>query len=147
MLDEELSMARNRRIDYGGYDDEHRRAREVFSYSRNALENRWRRSTFRILKASPSRDEFQALAEQWHRETLHASSITKKVLHPSYQRIMAMGKPALPWILDDLHKTRSHWLWALHFITGKDPAEPSVNFNQAVDAWLQWGLDNGLLSR
>ena len=45
---------------------------------------------------------FKALAEQWRNETGMLSVVQQKVLHPSYQRIIGMGKQALPFILKEL---------------------------------------------
>jgi hypothetical protein len=134
-----------------GYVDKHRSARLAARESYKVLEAMWRRPSpqqvARSIIPPLSASEFKALAEEWRRDTRHVSSITKKVMHPAYQRIMAMGEAALPLILQDLQATRSHWLWALHYITRKDPADPAANFHQAVDAWLRWGRENGLLSR
>ena len=88
---------------------------------------------------------FRRLADSWRRDTAFVSMLSKKVLHPAYQRIIGMGRPALPLILRELQATRSHWLWALNAITGEDPAKPGDTFDQAVDAWLTWGRKQGLL--
>lgn len=85
------------------------------------------------------RAEFDRLAFQWHRETKMLSSLNQIVLHPAYQRIIAMGPAAIPLILDDLKNTRAHWLWALNMLTGKDQAKPGQKYHEAVDAWLRWG--------
>ncbi|MCI0486409.1 MAG: hypothetical protein L0229_07395 [Blastocatellia bacterium] len=88
---------------------------------------------------------FNALAEQWHRETKLLSSATKMAMHPAYQKIIGMGAPVIPLILRDLERTRDHWLWALHVITDEDPAPPDSDFEQAVDAWLEWGRAHGYI--
>jgi len=89
--------------------------------------------------------EFAKLTQQWYRETAMFSMIHKKVMHPAYQRIIGMGKEALPLIFRELNKKRGHWLWALCAITGEDAATPGDNFLQAVDAWLRWGKQHGYL--
>lgn len=73
------------------------------------------------------------------------SIIHKKSMHPAYQRIIGMGKDALPFIFKELNQKRGHWLWALCAITGEDPAESSHKFSEAVNAWLEWGRKNGYL--
>jgi len=40
-------------------------------------------------------ERFREEAEIWDRETVHQSSTLKMVLHPSYQKIMAMGPAEL----------------------------------------------------
>ena len=88
---------------------------------------------------------FKLLADSWKRETAFVSMLPKKVLHPAYQRIIGMGMPAVPLILRELQKSRGHWLWALHAITGEDPAQSGDSFDQAIDAWINWGKKQGLL--
>src|SRR6266850_2475734 len=48
--------------------------------------------------------EFQKLLKQWKRETAIYSSLSKIVMHPAYQRIMAMGPAVIPHILEELEK-------------------------------------------
>ena len=87
--------------------------------------------------------EFKSLAEQWYRETGMLSLMHKKALHPAYQRIIGMGREALPFIFRELKQRHGHWLWALAAITGQDAARPGDNFTQAVEAWLEWGKTHG----
>ncbi|MEK6289371.1 MAG: hypothetical protein AABO57_26970 [Acidobacteriota bacterium] len=92
------------------------------------------------------RDEFNALAECWHKETRYWSSATKMAMHPAYQRIISLGEEVIPYILDDLQRTHGHWLWALHILSEfHDPATEGATFDEAVDAWLNWGRQQGLL--
>jgi hypothetical protein len=67
------------------------------------------------------------------------------VLHPAYQQIIGMGKDALPLIFRELKKTRGHWIWALAMILRDDKANPGMKFSEAVDAWLEWGGENGYI--
>lgn len=89
--------------------------------------------------------EFKAHAEKWRKDTQHTSSVTKMITHPSYRRIMGMGRDALPLILRELKDRPDHWLIALNAITGEDPAPADSKFNEAVDAWLAWGEEKGYL--
>lgn len=88
---------------------------------------------------------FQQLAKQWRSETEYISSLSKMVLHLAYQRIIGLGKPAVPLILLELQKRSDHWLWALHAITGESPAPPDATFREAAQAWLDWGREKGYL--
>jgi hypothetical protein len=88
---------------------------------------------------------FREHAERWKRDTRHWSSMTKMIMHPSYRRIMGMGPDVLPLILRELRQSPDHWLIALNAISGEDPAPPNSTFNQAVDAWLAWGVQKGYL--
>jgi len=82
---------------------------------------------------------FSELADQWYRETRTTSSLRKMITHPAYLRILGMGTEAVPLLLRELEKTRDHWLVALHAITGEEPASPGADYDEAVDAWLNWG--------
>ena len=91
--------------------------------------------------------EFSELAERWHKETRLMSSVSKMAMHPAYQGIIALGRSVIPLILQDLKKTRDHWLWALYVLNRfNDPAPPDATFDEAVDAWLAWGKEEGHLS-
>ena len=88
---------------------------------------------------------FQQLARKWKRETRHVSSITRAAMHPAYQSIIGMGEPAVPLILRELREHGGHWLWALHAITRRDPAPDGSSFDEAVQAWLDWGRSQGYI--
>lgn len=97
------------------------------------------------LQSAMSESEFRALADQWQRETRKLSSVEKIVLHPAYQKIIGMGKEALPFIFRELKATRGHWLWALVMITRQDVAKPGQSFREACDEWVQWGEGKGYI--
>jgi hypothetical protein len=100
------------------------------------------------IKADELADEFQIQASEWKRDTLAMSSLSDMFTHPAYQRIMAMGKPALRLILEDLRKETEHWFYALEFIVGKegkDVAQGAETVDDAKSAWLEWGYKNGYL--
>src|SRR5438067_10895994 len=89
--------------------------------------------------------KFNEFSQQWYLETGMMSMLHKKAMHRAYQKIIGMGKPALPFNFRELKLRRGHWLWALCAITGEDAAKPNDNFRQAVDAWLKWDERNGCL--
>lgn len=93
------------------------------------------------------RAEFERLAEQWHDETGHMSSAISFTQHPAYLRIVAMGPAVVPFILEDLKRTRAHWFVALRLITGENPVEPKDkgNVQRLADAWIAWGRQRGLV--
>lgn len=90
--------------------------------------------------------QFQTLVDRWRRETRHISSVTKASMHQDYQRIIGFGRDALPFIFRELQQRGGHWLWALHAITGEDPAPTNATFREAVQAWLDWGRRQGYLT-
>ncbi len=57
-----------------------------------------------------------------------------------------MGQPVLPLILQELERRPDHWFWALHAITGEDPARSTDDVDAATDAWLNWGRARGYVS-
>ncbi|MDQ3009450.1 MAG: hypothetical protein M3X11_01920 [Acidobacteriota bacterium] len=95
---------------------------------------------------NPLESRFRHLADQWRNETKYLSSLSKMALHPAYQKIIGLGQPAVPLILSELQKSSDHWLWALHSITGEDPAQPNATFREAVESWIEWGKLKGYLT-
>jgi len=92
--------------------------------------------------------EFKHLVERWRRDTAIESSSSKIVLHPAYQRIIGMGKAALPLILADLEAGPAHWSWALRAITGESPDQSveTGDIAAAREAWLRWGRQRKYLN-
>ncbi len=86
------------------------------------------------------RQRFKELAEQWHQETDHLSSITDIVLNFNYQRIIGMGSSAMPLILEELQKSGGHWFWALRAISGEEPVDAADrgNASKMKEAWVNW---------
>src|SRR5690606_9948161 len=91
--------------------------------------------------------EFGRLAAEWRSDTEFHSSITRIAMHPAYQRIIGMGRPALPLILHDLKATSAPWFWALRAISGVDvvPASDRGYVDRMVWAWLRWGRSENLI--
>jgi hypothetical protein len=96
-------------------------------------------------KPSELEKEFSRLANVWYQETRMLSFIRQKAVHPCYQRIIGMGKDALPFIFREMSKGKGDWIWALESITrlDKNPVPANATFKEARDIWLQWGKDNG----
>ena len=88
---------------------------------------------------------FLALAERWRRDTEPLSSITMKSMHPAYQRIVGMGRRALPLVFREMRRAPDHWFWALTAITGEDPVEPedAGDIEKMTEAWLSLGKRRG----
>jgi hypothetical protein len=89
--------------------------------------------------------KFSELSERWRRETALVSNVERIVLHPAYQRIIGMGREAVPLILQEISTRPGHWFWALNAITGEDPVHEGATFREAIDAWLNWGRANGYI--
>jgi hypothetical protein len=88
---------------------------------------------------------FENLADQWELDTAFESVVTRQAMHPAYQRIIGLGRPAVPLILRRLQREPRQWFWALTAITGEDPAAGNSSPAAAAEAWLRWGWSRGLL--
>lgn len=82
---------------------------------------------------------FHAHAEKWRDETGMLASIAQRTMHPSYLRIIGLGRQAIPLLLEELRERPDHWFWALRAIAGEDPVASGSDFDEAVEAWLRWG--------
>jgi hypothetical protein len=88
---------------------------------------------------------FNELVDEWREGTRLSSSLTDTFLHPAYQRIIGMGREAIPLILGELQQRPAHWFWALSAITGEDPVAPedAGRLGRMSEAWLEWGRQRG----
>jgi hypothetical protein len=87
------------------------------------------------------------LAQEWRDGTRYTSSFTEMVMHPSYQRIIGVGYPAVSFLLQELQRSPGHWFWALNAITGENPVAHNDrgNLDRMTTAWLDWGRREGLI--
>jgi hypothetical protein len=90
---------------------------------------------------------FQEHANRWHKETGSLSSVSKKLNHPAYLAVIAMGEPVLPFLLRELRDRPALWFEALKAITGQTPVPVGDQSNprRAREAWLKWGQEKGLI--
>lgn len=90
---------------------------------------------------------FSKLACQWKQDTRSVPSARTIAMHPAYQKIMVMGKTALPFILHDLQQDENHWFWALSYIADENPVPPESRgkVHEMAAAWIDWGRKNGYL--
>ena len=98
-------------------------------------------------RRGPLEAEFSTLAAEWKADTEFESSPERIATHPAYRRIVEMGPPVLPLILQDLEKTHDDWFWALYAITGENPIrqEDRGIVHLMVSAWIGWGIRKNLL--
>jgi hypothetical protein len=93
--------------------------------------------------------KFRRLKAEWKRERGARSTAAALAALPSYQKIMGIGKPALPFILSELKSegdNPDHWFWALSVIAfdvNPVPAESRGNLSAMARAWLTWGEREG----
>ena len=94
---------------------------------------------------APDRATFAQLADQWERERPRGLDLHFTIEHPAYQQIIAMGPPAVPWLLQRLAERPDHWFVALHRITGASPTPPESRgrIREMTAAWQEWGRQQG----
>lgn len=88
--------------------------------------------------------KFDYLSGIWKTETMFSSSISEIVNNSAYRSIIHLGNDALPYIIDDLKKTDSHWFYALESITGENPIKKEHRgFIPMMKAdWVEWANQN-----
>ena len=93
---------------------------------------------------------FQEHVARWKTDTQHWSSIKKMLAHSSYLRIIGLAKLSKGTdierlLLQELQDEPDNWFAALTAITGEDPVQPHHDFDEAVNAWLEWGRQKGII--
>lgn len=90
-------------------------------------------------------EHFLQLLSEWRKETAFQSSPRVITGHPAYQEIIGIGKPALPFIFEDMQENGGWWYPALRAITGDNPVPRDARGNRKLndEAWLRWGRDRG----
>lgn len=84
------------------------------------------------------RREFERNRDIWKSKKKYLSSLTEIVLIPEYQRIIGLGRPALPLIIESLRNSVDHWFWALRAIVGEDHGGGAETMNGAAEQWIAW---------
>jgi DNA-binding transcriptional MerR regulator len=97
--------------------------------------------------AEHKRSKFQKLYETWKRATRLKSFTEDIVIDESYQRIIGLGEPAIPLILEKLQERPDHLFWALRAITGHElvPDDELGDMRKMTDKWLEWGIAMGYI--
>jgi hypothetical protein len=97
-------------------------------------------SGFDELQLNPAelRQTFEENRQSWLINSLNISSVTQMVLLPEYQRIIGLGWPVVPLIIEELRHDVDQWFWALTAIVGEDKAAGAQNFQEAADRWIAW---------
>jgi hypothetical protein len=90
---------------------------------------------------------FRKLVAEWRTAVAPLSSTTRRVQHPAYQRIIALGPRVVPLVLRELKERPNHWFAALQALTGADPVPISDRgkISQMTEAWVRWGEEHGYL--
>jgi hypothetical protein len=89
------------------------------------------------------RQIFRELVSEWKKETWFISSIKKRISHPSFLKIVGLGSPAVPLIIEELRRQPDYWSFALEAITREDPVPRAESLKELRDGWLVWAAANG----
>jgi hypothetical protein len=94
---------------------------------------------------------FRDLVERWKNDTGHWSSTTRRIADPSYLRIIGLASNSTDHqieklLLQELQEEPDEWFDALAAITGVDPVKPEDSFDEAVNAWVEWGRRKGIMA-
>jgi len=84
--------------------------------------------------------EFYRLLRKWRYETLTSSSGTEMISRQEFTRIVALGKKAVPLIIDEIRTNPDYVMAALPLITNEDPVPDNVrgNMTEMANAWIAW---------
>jgi hypothetical protein len=93
------------------------------------------------------RDRFRRLAAEWKEQSRYLSNTAQMAMLKPYQRIIGMGWPAVPLILEELRREPDQWFWALEAITEENPVPPDAagHVRRSAEAWVEWGRERGLV--
>jgi hypothetical protein len=94
-----------------------------------------------------SRERFQRLAAEWKEQSRYLSNTAQMAMLRPYQRIIGMGLPVVPLILEELQREPNQWFWALEAITEENPVPQEAAGKVALmaQAWIDWGKQHGFL--
>ena len=92
-------------------------------------------------------ERFQRLVAEWKEQSRYLSNTAQMAMLTPYQRIIGIGRPAVPLILEELQREPDQWFWALESITEQNPVPPEAagKVRLMAQAWVQWGKQQGLL--
>src|SRR5262245_21134295 len=95
------------------------------------------------------RERFRRLSAEWKAQSRYLSNSAQMAMLKPYQRIIGIGLPAAPLILEELEREPDQWFWALEAITEENPVDPdhAGRVGAMAQDWLAWGQRNGLLHR
>lgn len=80
---------------------------------------------------------FQFLLNSWQQQTKFSSSPDLIVQNDNFQSIVAMGKAAIPFIVEEISANPSTLVWALNFIFEKKISDnPRTTIPQACKLWV-----------
>ena len=94
-------------------------------------------------------ERFKQLAAEWKEQSQWLSNTVQMAMLSPYQKIIGMGKEAIPFILDELRREPDQWFWALEHITDENPvaSDAAGQVRLMAQAWIEWGTKNGFMPK
>jgi len=94
-------------------------------------------------------ERFRRLADEWKEQSRYLSSTAKLAMLKPYQRIIGLGLPVVPLILEELQREPDQWFWALESITEQNPVPPEAKgkVRLMAQAWIDWGKQRGYVAK
>jgi len=92
-------------------------------------------------------ERFRRLASEWKKQSHYMSNTAQMAMLKPYQRIIGMGWPVVPLILEEMRREPDQWFWALEAITEENPVpqEAAGMVPLMTQAWIEWGMTQGLI--
>jgi hypothetical protein len=102
----------------------------------------------RVTQERSVSERFQRLAAEWKAQSRLLSNSAQMAMLRPYQRIIGMGPPVVPLILEELRREPDQWFWALESITELNPvpSEAMGKVHLMAQAWIRWGEQQGVLA-
>jgi hypothetical protein len=90
-------------------------------------------------------ERFRRLAAEWKEQSRFLSNSAQMAMLKPYQRIIGLGLPVVPLILEELDREPNQWFWALEAITEQNPVPPEAKgkVRLMAQAWIEWGKQQG----
>jgi len=97
------------------------------------------------------RYKFDELKKEWKENTIIHSNFYLMFHDPSYQAIIALDRPVLPLLFEELQREPDWWFYAIEEITGESPEVEDMkrmlgyDLLHLTDMFLKWGKTKGLV--
>ena len=94
-------------------------------------------------------ERFRRLATEWKEQSRYLSNTAQMAMLKPYQRIIGLGLPVVPLILEELNREPNQWFWALEAITEQNPVPPEAvgKVRLMAQAWIEWGKQQGYVAK
>jgi hypothetical protein len=94
-------------------------------------------------------ERFRRLAREWKEQSRYLSNTAQMAMLQPYQRIIGLGLPVVPLMLEELNREPNQWFWALEAITEQSPVPPEARgkVRMMAQAWLEWGKQQGFVPK